>query len=461
MRKKNNPHLSEDVIFNIKNDTISGVLKNYFFSSLPTFTTNATTVEIDGLEQISGNNTVDFRKPITYNLKSETGSVKKYVVDINWDDALAHIHIETEGAAPIVSKDDYLNAKLTIKGQSKYKDRVFEFSEKARIKGRGNTTWGWPKKPFKIKLDTKETLVSDKDPFTRLLPEKDWVLLADYQDGVHLLNNLAFTVGRMLEMPFTNTIIPVEITLNGSYLGVYGLTEQIEVKKNRVNIGKTGVLLELDQYFDEDWQFQSTNYNLPVMVKDPDLVTQSELDIIESDWNAFETLVASKDFPNNNYLDYIDGESIANYFIVYMLTSNEEINHPKSTYIHKTDEGKYTLGPLWDFDWSYGYEGTYRHFSNPNKDLFWNGNNSGTTFFKKLMLTDPNITSIIKKNWSNFTTFHLDDLLNYIDEHSFIIKGAKARNLKKWDRGLITDEQIMKQWLKSRVVYMNGFIGNL
>tara|TARA_B100001093_G_scaffold211965_1_gene203413 strand:- start:1117 stop:1242 length:126 start_codon:yes stop_codon:yes gene_type:complete len=40
----------------------------------------------------------------------------------------------------------------------------------------------------------------------------------------------------MLEMSFTNTIIPVELTLNGYYLGLYGLTEQVEVKKNRVNV---------------------------------------------------------------------------------------------------------------------------------------------------------------------------------------------------------------------------------
>ena len=39
--------------------------------------------------------------------------------------------------------------------------------------------------------------------------------------------------------------------------------------------------------------------------------------------------VASSSFPNNNYLDFINGESIVNYFIVYMLTDNQELNHPK------------------------------------------------------------------------------------------------------------------------------------
>ena len=123
--------------------------------------------------------------------------------------------------------------------------------------------------------------MSDNDSLSRLLPEKDWVLLSDYQDGVHLLNNVAFKIGRMLEMPFTNTIIPVELTLNNEYMGLYGLTEQLEIKKNRINVGKSGVLLEIDQYFDEDWQFKSIAYNLPIMVKDPKLDNQAELDVIQ------------------------------------------------------------------------------------------------------------------------------------------------------------------------------------
>lgn len=171
-------------------------------------------------------------------------------------------------------------------------------------------------------------------------------------------------------------------------------------------------------------------------------------------------MIASDDFPNNNYLDYIDDVSIAKYLIVYMLTSNEEINHPKSTYMHKTATGKYVMGPIWDFDWAYGFEGTNRHFSNPDKPLFWVGTGSGTQFFSKLMLTDPKIKLLVKKYWLDFKTNHLGDLINYIDEHAFIIKGAKARNFKMWSNGLETDELVMKRWLQDRVLYMNTFIAN-
>lgn len=448
--KKNNPHLSEDIVFDIQKNTISGELKKYFFNSIPTFSTNAETVEIRNVEQVSASSPVDFRKEITYTLKSNTGATKEYSVKILWDDALAHIYFDTDGSVPVVSKDDYLYGNLRVDGQSKYEDLTI-LNSVSRIKGRGNSTWGWPKKPYKIKLNSKESILG-------LLPEKDWVLLADYQDGPHLLNAVAFKIGRLLEMPFTNTIIPVELTINGEYLGVYGLTEQVEVKTNRVNVGKDGLLFEFDQYSDEEWQFRSASYNLPVMVKEPELDTQAELDLIKSDFETFEALVASYDFPNNNYLDYIDGESIAKYLIVYMLTANEEINHPKSTYMHKTATGKYAMGPIWDFDWAYGFEGSGRHFNNPNKPLFWTGTKSGTTFFKRLMMSDPKIKLLVKEYWLDFTTNHLGNLMDYIDEHTFIIEGAKARNLRMWNNGLVTDELVMKRWIQDRVSYMNTFI---
>ena len=32
----------------------------------------------------------------------------------------------------------------------------------------------------------------------------------------------------------------------------------------------------------------------------------------------------------------------------------------------------------------------------------------------------------------------------------FIINGAKARNRELWNRELVTDEQVMKQWIENR-----------
>ena len=161
-------------------------------------------------------------------------------------------------------------------------------------------------------------------------------LTANYIDGTHLLNAVGMKIGQFLEMPFTNRILPVEVTINNEYLGLFMLTEQVEAKTNRIDVGDDGMLLNLDTNYDEEWQFKSDAYKLPVTVKYPKSMDADKLNSIKSQFETLEALVASDYFPNNQYLDYIDDVSIAKYLIVYMLTGNEEINHPKSTYIHKT-----------------------------------------------------------------------------------------------------------------------------
>ena len=452
IEKKNNPQLSADVVFEIKGNNIIGKLKQNQYDIIPTFTTNAQSVEVSAQVQSSGVSKLDFRKTIFYTLKSAEGKKKEYTLIVNWDDNLPQINIVTNSGAAITSTDVYVKADITINGQGIYSD----FMGTAQIRGRGNTTWSYPKKPYKIKLDTKASLLG-------LAAEKDWILLANYLDGMHSLNAVAMKIGQLLNMPFTNHIVPVEVTLNGQYQGCYMLTEQIEVKKNRVNIGDEGILLQMDKNFDDPWKFKSASYQLPVMIMHPELTTSAQVIPIKTAFEQLESLIAQSDFPNNNYGDYIDIESVANYFIVYMLTDNEEINHPKSTYLYKTKTGKWTMGPIWDFDWAFAYEGTQVHFSRPDRPLFWNSSSEGTRFFSKLM-TDLRIKTLVKQKWADFKNNHFNELYTYIDDYTFIIEGARNRDYQKWRRGsgnFKTDVSNLKIWLQNRVNYMNSFIGGL
>lgn len=361
------------------------------------------------------------------------------------DTSLAQINFDTNGSVPIVSKEDYVEGVLTVNGQSEYDDLVIE----AKIRGRGNSTWGLPKKPYKIKLSSDASVLG-------MAPEKDWVLLANYIDGTHLLNAVGMKIGQLLEMPFTNTMIPVEVTINKAYRGLYMLTEQVEVKTNRVNVGDDGLLLNLDTNYDEEWQFRSAAYDLPITVKFPKEMDATTLTSIQSQFETLEALVAQEDFPNNQYLDYIDDVSIAKYMIVYMLTGNEEINHPKSTYIHKTSGGKFTMGPIWDFDWGFAFEGSFQHFSRFDRPLFWSpSTKSGTQFFSRL-LSDPKIEVLFKEHWGVFKADHLAELMTYIDVYADKIQGAKARDLRLWGAAN-TEVSALKNWLENRVLYIDDF----
>ena len=150
---------------------------------------------------------------------------------------LAQLNIVTENKAPVKSRDSYINCTVAVDSDAKQ----WIFYGTGKIRGRGNSTWHWyPKKPYRIKLDQKSEILGLKE-------NKDWVLLANYRDPTHLMNTFVFSIGAGLGLPYTNNTRYVELTLNGDYIGLYQLTEQVEQGSNRVDIDEIeGVLISLD-----------------------------------------------------------------------------------------------------------------------------------------------------------------------------------------------------------------------
>lgn len=456
VEKKYNTQLSKDYTFSFTDNTIAGSIASPGTKLLiPSFTTNAKEVLINGIKQESTKTLVDFSNPVTYTVVSSTGFKKNYIVNIDWNYSIPNIYITTDNNVPIVSKDDYVTATIKIEGNGVYND----YTGTTKIKGRGNSTWGYPKKPYRLKLDKKTSLFG-------LLESKNWVLLANYLDGTLMLNSIALKTGKLLNLPYTNNAIPVNITLNGKYVGSYLFTEQVEVDVNRVNIADGGTLLELDKYFDEPYEFRSNNYNLPVMVKYPELTDQTQLVPIKDQFHQLENLVAASNFPNNDYLQYIDAESLVNFLIVFNLTDNEEINHPKSIYIYKPKNGKFTLGPLWDFDWAYGYEERNVYFTGATRPLFWSTNPAstvGTQFFSRFML-DPTIKALYKQKWAEFKTNKLPILLQYVDEYANLIEASKKTDYTLWSTGsgnFRNDVSKLRTWLQNRASYIDSYVAGL
>ena len=366
---------------------------------------------------------------------------------------IPHIYVDVDGNQEIDSKENYFPATVTIDGKEIYDD----FEGRTGIRGRGNTTWTYPKKPYRMKLDEKSSLFG--------LPSyKNWILLAEYLDGSMLYNSVPFEMGRMLEIPYSNHIIPVELTVNGEYQGVYVFSEHKEVGAGRIDIGEDGLLLELDSYFDEDWQFKSAFFDLPVMVKFPKDMNSGKLEEIKSDFEILEALVADSSFPNNNYLDYFDDLSYVNYMLVYQLTLNREINHPKSTYINKKANGKYNMGILWDFDWGFGFGVSGQHYdlSTAETPLFGNDPLPGAVFFNKFM-EDPHIQELFKARWEWFKTNKFDELKDHVTAYSEVIKLGYQRDHEVWGPRNATgnpdvDLQNMLLWLDARAAYIDLYI---
>jgi uncharacterized repeat protein (TIGR02543 family) len=149
---------------------------------------------------------------------------------------LTVISINTEDLAPIISKHDYVNGTFEISSENEDENLLANI----RIRGRGNSTWSFPKKPYQIKFDNKENILG-------MPKDKKWILLANYSDKTMLRNELAFDLSRFSDLDWTPESRFVELLINNEYLGVYQVVQKVEESPNRVNIGDDGYLLEVDQ----------------------------------------------------------------------------------------------------------------------------------------------------------------------------------------------------------------------
>lgn len=453
--KKNNAFLTADVSSSIGEESIIPLVTFSQSELIPTFTTNAVKVLVDEVEQKSGMTKNDFSSPVVYQFIMRNGETFQYTVKAEFLlSAIPELTITTTdpSIAEIPSKDYYLEGTLAVNGRGGYED----YTGKTEVKGRGNSTWGYPKKPYRLKLNKKAEICG-------LGKAKNYVLLANHLDPTLMLNSVAFKIGRLLELPFTNHAIPVDVVLNGIYKGSYLLTEQIEVKENRVDLDENNsVMWELDSYWDDEPKFKSTAFNLPVMVKDPDLTTE-QFEYWKKDFNAFTTQFAKEPLEGNSYVDMIDIESVAKFLITFNLVHNMEINHPKSVFLHKEGNGKYVMGPIWDFDWAYDYEGTSNHFGRYNTPLFSSSMNGvGTAFFQRF-LQDSRVKAIYKRTWQDFKNNKLDALLQYVDDYAVMLKPSVERNSELWEntRSFDTKVKELKTWLRNRADYIDSEVSKL
>ncbi len=136
------------------------------------------------------------------------------------------MYINTDDGKDIISKTEYKSAYMDIQNNSAIAAPMY--SGKLSIKGRGNSTWLFPKKTYKIKLDKKTDLFS-------MGKNKSWVLLANYIDECQLRNDTAFDLARQAGVLSVDSVF-VDVVINSEYAGCYQLCEQIKIDKDRVDI---------------------------------------------------------------------------------------------------------------------------------------------------------------------------------------------------------------------------------
>ena len=378
------------------------------------------------------------------------------------------MNITTDGGAPIDSKEEYVGCYVSVDGKGEFAD----YSGTARIRGRGNSTWLWyGKKPYRLKLDVKDKILG-------LKKNRDWVLLANYRDATDLMNTFGFETARWMGLPFTNHTRYVEVFLNGDYIGLYQLTEQIEVGGHRVDIDEdNGVLLAFD--LDDGPglspnatdNFYSKVYGMPMCVMNPDEPAEEQIAQIQSDFAVLENAVKAKDFAVVDSL--LDVESFISMLQLQEFLYNVDFTAPRSLYMFRDVNGKYTMGPVWDWDAGYDFdwnhmETSHNFFASYQELIFGrdpyrqNGNYGMPRFFTD-MFGNYEFMTLYKERWEERSDSIFVRNWNAVRKYYLQLqRGAYTRDSERWPIGKspVTEANKMNTWLRNRKAYMDEVIAS-
>ncbi len=371
--------------------------------------------------------------------KKITGAVGEYT-----DTKIPAVFLTTDDPDAI-SRDEYVSCTLQI--DAGMTDGQYLSTEvlNGEIKGRGHSTWEWAKKPYKIKLEEKASLLG-------MTEAKRWVLLANYADESLLRNTVAFEVARSLDtFRFVPHAIPVDVYINGVYQGVYTLGEQLEVKSSRLALddnlsrAETGYLLEVggaDLSVDQKgWNCfdlpSGCGSNIKIKSPDTDIDPDSDENWTQEHFDYIYDYVCRADTAITTLTDYekyINVDSFIDWFLVQEFSYNLDSCFRRSCYITKPKLGKLEMGPVWDFDLAFGN----MYLDNPNYDDWatvgsGDGNSYiGITWYNYLM-TDDAFRTKARERWDEVKDTMLGAALDTLNYYKPLVAPSAAVNFDIWN----------------------------
>ena len=420
-------------------------------------------IQINASEQESGVTTNDFTEPVNITVENSDGDTKSYIIDVTKFTGLPIIYLQTDSFLPIDSKDDYILGDTWVDGGRGFND--FEESP-MKIRGRGNSTWEFPKKPFQMKLD-------DKGEFLGMPNDKKWLFLAEYADKTMLRNKIAYEMGYISNLDWTPQARFAEVFINGEYNGTYNVTQKVEESDNRVALGDTGYLLELDQLerldFDDVYFESTATDKFIVNIKEPSLEYDSEeYSYIVNLIGNFESALFGANFTSesNGYRQYIDIDSFVDWFLISEITKNVDSMFFSSIYLNVIPEERIKMGPLWDFDLAFG---NVDYADSRYPEGWWVKYNP---WYERLF-QDPYFVAKVKERFEYFNN-NQDLIIDKIDTYSAQLKWAQEENDNKWQtmgvfvwpNPVVFDtyqEEVdsMKSWYSARMSWLESAIDGL
>lgn len=262
--------------------------------------------------------------------------------------------------------------------------------------GHGNDSWAAKKKSYNLKLDSRADLLGMGE-------NEDYVLLAGYRKNSMMSFCVTNELTKAVGFEYAPEYRLVNLYVDGEYVGVYFLTERIEIDENRIDIGSVyaktkevnsksldtfeheawgddetsqrrhyynvetnpeditgGYLLELDfaDYEELESRFTTKYKRSKIVLKRAWYSSEEQVNYIADFWQDFEDALFSEDGYNEKgkrYTDNIDLESFAMQWLMYELSMEDSMR--SSIYFYKesdvTGDGLLHACYPWDMERSY------------------------------------------------------------------------------------------------------------
>ena len=374
---------------------------------------------------------------------------QKYVRKTN----LPHVYIETFDGVSINSKTTYVYATMYYVDE----DDVVTQYDSMLIRGRGNSTWGLAKKPYKIKFNQKEKFLGKG-----YAKAKKWTLLANAADKTLMRNAVTFLMGDFLGLKNSPARKFVDVTLNGTFVGNYQISDQVEVRPHRVNITEQdypltdesditgGYLLEVDGFQDGN-HFTTSRYQVPIRIHYPDdeEISYEQNEYIRRYMKDFETVLSGDYFADAEYgyRKWVDSTSLVNWYIATEVSGN--VDGFFSTYFYKDQQDSLLYwGPLWDYDIAYNNDNRSDRGGTNNTErqlMSENGYGAGKNWLAR-MWQDPWFGRLVNRRFAEVLDAGLEEYMyEQIDSIADLLQESQELNYQKWG--------INKKMLRERVLY--------
>lgn len=301
------------------------------------------------------------------------------------------------------------------------------------IKGRGNWTWrGFDKKPYKIKFDAKQKVLGMPN-------NRHWCLMANTDDYLGFLKMPAgLAVSEAVGLRWTPRMRPVELVLNGRYMGLYFLTEHVRIASNRVRIKEQadnethadsitgGWLVEIDNYRTENniEIDEGNGQHVMISLREPEVLSGAQRAYLENQLNGINNALYGSSSARLKQI--LDIDEAARYYLVQEIMEDCESYHG-SCFLYKDRDSlgvadKWKFGPVWDFGNAYDRQQETWIYINPTWDQYWIGQ----------LATWPEFQQAVKEQWWIYYHTQKDDVRNRISNIAGTITQAAKNDAQAW-----------------------------